>query len=242
MSDHYPSQPGWRARDTSRAAAEAIAPEAKEEWRPIPGYEREYEASNLGRIRSLRRIITNTRNITRPYGGKVLVQNTFGPMALVTLSKHNHVTTHSVHALVCVAFHGPKPADKALVAHWDGDPLNNRAENLRWATHRENEDDKRRHGREASGERNPAVKLTTEQVAEIRRRYVKKYGAVAALAREFGVSSTQICDIVKGRCWSDEGNRLRREARAAAKGLIVDSGARGCAMGGRRAIVWQVAR
>lgn len=42
--DHYPDSPGWKARETSQAAAEAVAPQAKtlrarvlEELRKAPG-------------------------------------------------------------------------------------------------------------------------------------------------------------------------------------------------------------
>lgn len=49
------------------------------------------------------------------------------------------------HDLVCTAFHGPRPEGKE-VAHEDGDPLNNRADNLSWKTHAENQLDIRRHG------------------------------------------------------------------------------------------------
>lgn len=184
-------------------------------WRPIPGFEAEYEASTLGRIRSTRRILTNSLGVTRPYGGTVLRENTFGPRALVTLSKGGRAVTRAVHLLVCESFHGPKPADKDLAAHWDGDGWNNRPENLRWATFEENEEDKRRHGRHAAGERNPSVKLSAAQVAEIRGRHDGRRGIGRALAREFGVSPTQISAIHRGQCWSDEGNAARRERRAA---------------------------
>lgn len=43
-----------------------------------------------------------------------------------------------VHQLVCEAFHGPKPFEKAVVIHLDEDALNNRPENLKWGTQREN--------------------------------------------------------------------------------------------------------
>lgn len=189
-----------------------------EEWRDIPGFENEYQASSLGRIRSKCRPGTVRSEIT--YGGKVLVQNTSGgPRALVTLSKDNVVTTHQVSVLVCKAFYGPCPPDKDLCAHWDGDGWNNAASNLRWATYIENEDDKRRHDRHAVGERNPAVKLTQEIVEEIRRDHKGHYGESARLARKFGVSTTQICDIVHGKCWSDEGNEKRRIRRRLKKVL-----------------------
>lgn len=43
-----------------------------------------------------------------------------------------------VHQLVCEAFHGPKPFPRAVVMHLDEDGLNNRPENLKWGTQKEN--------------------------------------------------------------------------------------------------------
>tara|TARA_Y100000815_G_scaffold19284_1_gene16561 strand:- start:52 stop:510 length:459 start_codon:yes stop_codon:yes gene_type:complete len=43
-----------------------------------------------------------------------------------------------VHQLVCEAFHGPKPFPGAVVIHLDEDALNNRPENLKWGTQKEN--------------------------------------------------------------------------------------------------------
>ncbi|MEO0603264.1 MAG: HNH endonuclease signature motif containing protein [Myxococcota bacterium] len=46
-----------------------------------------------------------------------------------------------VHVLVCTAWHGPPPFEGALVLHWDDDPTNNRPDNLRWGTRKENAED-----------------------------------------------------------------------------------------------------
>lgn len=43
-----------------------------------------------------------------------------------------------VHQLVCEAFHGPPPFDGAVVIHLDEDAHNNRPENLKWGTQKEN--------------------------------------------------------------------------------------------------------
>lgn len=43
-----------------------------------------------------------------------------------------------VHQLVCEAFHGPKPFDSAVVIHINEDAHDNRPENLRWGTQKEN--------------------------------------------------------------------------------------------------------
>ena len=43
-----------------------------------------------------------------------------------------------VHQLICEAFHGIKPFASAVVIHLDECSLNNRPENLRWGTQKEN--------------------------------------------------------------------------------------------------------
>ena len=56
-------------------------------------------------------------------------------------SRHRDVY---VHVLVCLAWHGPPPFERALVLHHDDDPQNNRPDNLRWGSHADNEADRRR--------------------------------------------------------------------------------------------------
>lgn len=45
---------------------------------------------------------------------------------------------YKVAQLVCEAFHGPKPFDGSVVMHIDENSANNRPENLKWATQKEN--------------------------------------------------------------------------------------------------------
>lgn len=51
------------------------------------------------------------------------------------------------------------------------------------------------------GERHHRAKLTQEQVQDILRRGPEKFGAPAALAREYGVSKTTISHILKHKIW-----------------------------------------
>ena len=43
-----------------------------------------------------------------------------------------------IHRLVCEAFHGVPPFENAVVIHIDENSLNNRPENLKWGTQKEN--------------------------------------------------------------------------------------------------------
>jgi hypothetical protein len=49
-----------------------------------------------------------------------------------------HFGNIKVHQAVCEAFHGPKPFDGAVVIHMDENAHNNRPENLKWGSQREN--------------------------------------------------------------------------------------------------------
>lgn len=103
----------------------------KEVWRAIPEYEGYYEASSLGRIRSV------PRNGTRK-NGTILTPNVKkSGYANVLLSKNDIRKTHRIHRLIAQAFI-PNPEDKPQVNHKNGDKLDNRVDNLEWATSREN--------------------------------------------------------------------------------------------------------
>lgn len=119
----------------------------KEIWKSIPGYNG-YEASNLGHVRSLERvlILRNRWGDLKPrrYRGRLLKQaiNSFG-YKCVKLGWH--AEKEEVHRLVLLAFRGARPP-RHECAHWDGDPANNNLKNLRYATKSENYQDSVRHG------------------------------------------------------------------------------------------------
>lgn len=49
-----------------------------------------------------------------------------------------HLGTFKIHRAVCEAFHGLPPFDGAVVIHIDEDAHNNRPDNLKWGTQKEN--------------------------------------------------------------------------------------------------------
>ena len=85
-------------------------------------------------------------------------------------------------------------------AHYDGDPSNNYVGNLRWATIRENADDKIRHG-SCAGERNGRAKLTEAEVRVLRATYQGLHGEQSRLAREYGLSSNGMRSVLIGEHW-----------------------------------------
>lgn len=137
----------------------------KEAWRDIPGYEGYYQASTLGKIRSLDRIVmqknrwgTETKTIRK---GRILgAIKTNGGYLRVTLTVGENRELIRIHSLIMLTFVGIRPVCE-LVRHLDGNPKNNNLENLAYGTPRANVIDVYRYGR-LNGV------LTLNQVLEIR--------------------------------------------------------------------------
>lgn len=114
-------------------------------WRPIVGYEGYYEVSDGGEVRSVERVIQQGSCWVKRCG-QLRSQNVDrGGRLRVSLNRNGIRTARLVHQLVAEAFHGPRPPGMEC-CHNDGNPLNNRAENLRWDSRSENQFDRVRHG------------------------------------------------------------------------------------------------
>lgn len=117
-----------------------------ENWRPIPGFEGYYEASNLGRVRGLDRLVPNKFGTLIQIKGRMLKQRQLPHgYIIVMLCKNNQYQNRLVHRLVLSAFHGI-PEDGVEACHNNGIRSDNRLENLRWDTHSANSHDQLRHG------------------------------------------------------------------------------------------------
>jgi len=141
-----------------------------EKWKPVLGYEGEYEVSDQGRVKSLAR--KDTFGTDRPVAEKILKISMGGGRRgqhypQVTLRGRSHL----VHRLMMRAFVGLPPPGMQ-VCHIDGDPTNNRLENLRYDTSKSNAADRTAHGKWTPigipGELKPNAKLTVEDVRAIR--------------------------------------------------------------------------
>ena len=139
-----------------------------EEWRDIPGFEGLYQASSLGRIKSLSRVVRSHQG-ARTLKEKILKQTPDnGYLAVHIRSPRGVVIRKRVHQHICATFHAkpqPEPDGSRLeVAHNDGNPVNNRADNLRWATPLQNTLDKFQHGTVQKGEQITGARLGLREV------------------------------------------------------------------------------
>lgn len=179
-----------------------------EEWRPIPGYPH-YEASSLGRVRSIDCIIEKMSRygVIAPFKrkGQILVQSgpysEKSPYYVVSLGKRKRTT---VHFAVALAFHGLPPSDLHQVAHRDGIHTNNVPGNLRWALPGENiEDDAINirakyalHEIDRSKRR-----LLRSDVLEIRKACQINQESQIQLAERFGINAGWVNQIVARKAW-----------------------------------------
>jgi hypothetical protein len=175
------------------------------EWRDIPGYDG-YQVSSAGDFRS-----------RRPVNGRGALAQDYRPLTLglVRNKRYLYVSVSckrmQAHRLVLLAFAGPCPPGMQC-RHLDGNPKNNRVENLAWGTPLENAADKHRHGTTARGpwmaknrvrgERHHKAKLTEQQVREV----LDSCESHAALGRRFGVNKTTIFAIRRGKNWRSVSN------------------------------------
>lgn len=141
----------------------------QEIWKPIQGYEGLYEVSNLGRVKSLERMV-NHRYGQRTVRERILKNrpNKRG-YHVVLLSENDNLMGFCVHKLVLSAFK-EKPKNKPQGNHIDGNKDNNRLSNLEWVTNQENMDHAIDTGlmRKARGINHGLSKLSKNIVLEMR--------------------------------------------------------------------------
>ena len=168
-----------------------------EVWKDIPGYEGKYQASNLGRIRSLDRMLTlhrkNGRCINRMMKGRILRPGRFCKSGHVSVVLGHDANGSPVHQLVALTFLGPCP-ERMEILHNNGDPTDNRINNLRYGTRTENILDVLRQGGRWR-------KLSIDDVDAIR--FGDSCGITSReLSFMFGVSYGNIRKIVTRRSFS----------------------------------------
>lgn len=96
-----------------------------------------YEVSNLGRVRSLNRIITYKDGLKVPYFGKILKPGSSVGYPSVVIGNAGNKKPIKVHRLVAEAFL-PKIEGKNYINHKDSNRKNNCVDNLEWCTPQEN--------------------------------------------------------------------------------------------------------
>lgn len=173
-----------------------------ETWAKVLGYEGVYEISNMGRLRTMARMIKNKLCLRRhPKILKAYLCKKTGYYRVVLgkYENHNKRELRYIHRLVAIAFI-PNPENKPEVNHKFGIKTDNRVSQLEWATRPENI----QHGFKMGlipilkGEECHNCILTNEQVLYI---FSSPIGP-RALARKLNLSYSTVNGIKNGSSWN----------------------------------------
>lgn len=176
-----------------------------EEWKDVVDYEEFYEVSNKGRVRTKpRQTQSGDHKAIRGVRYFTLYEHPDGYINVGLIKESKKVRRTSVHRLVAVAFIDRIPG-KEFVNHINGIKNDNRVENLEWCTKKENSRHSFDNGLQVNpkGQEHHWAKLTEEDVLKIRNTY-KPNGVYTTkrLAKEYGISNTNIKDIVNRKIWT----------------------------------------
>ena len=160
------------------------------------GLEGLYEVSTHGRIRNLKtnRILGGT---TKKSGTAQGYQRYTVTLACGTIK---YIEGHRIVGPEFI----PNPEKKQTIDHADGDRANNRVENLRWATHKEqcaNRDERFRRS------------LTMTEARKLRVEWADgKYRSKSQAAREYGINRSTVVRVLNGTAYR-ESPWARKEIR-----------------------------
>ena len=108
-----------------------------EVWKPVKGFEGLYEVSNLGNVRSVDRYVMNGNRCCLLKGKpKKAYPHSMGYL-MADLYKNGQGIHYLIHRLVAEAFI-PNPKNLPCIDHINTIKTDNRVENLRWCSHKEN--------------------------------------------------------------------------------------------------------
>ena len=158
----------------------------EEIWKPIPDCDG-YLASSYGRIKN-----EKTGNI---FSGHVDEKG----YIRVSVIENGVRKYRNSSRLICRAFHGKD--EESLVLHNNGNPADNRPENLRYGTARDNYFDSVKHGTNSKGIAHGLSKLKPEDIKIIREKYNNGGITYKQLGVMFGVTACAIYRVIKKDNW-----------------------------------------
>lgn len=167
-------------------------------YKAIKGYEGIYEVSELGKIRSVDRIVECKDGSTRKRKGKELKLK-MDPCgyAVITLSKNGVTKSFNFHRLVAETFL-PNPDNLPQVHHLNHDRKDNRVENLKWVTRDEQRDD---HWKAAISAKGTKLRVVGYGIDKI-------YNSAYEVKQDLGVDITSAMKVAKGEFKQSKGYRI----------------------------------
>jgi len=169
----------------------------EEIWKDIKDYEGVYQISNS----------LNMRKISGPKNKNIKFQRDRDGYLHVGLTRNKIRKFYLVHRLLMETFIGPCPKGMEC-RHLDGNPQNNKLNNLCWGSHSDNEKDKIRHGTKSNpiwidnkGIKCSWAKLNDWKVRIIKRLIEDGYLTQKEIAKIFNIDKSTISNIKRNKRW-----------------------------------------
>ena len=166
----------------------------QEIWKPIEGYDGQYEASNTGYIKSIERDVL--RKDGQKYHRKERILKTWvdrgGYLQVSLYDKKRKKKTCKVHRLIGSTFLRTVEG-KDEINHIDEDKTNNAVWNLEWCTRKENNNHGTRNERVGKAHSKPVAQYTKD--GEL----VKTWASTMEVERELGFSNSGVSRVARGK-------------------------------------------
>lgn len=189
-------------------------------WKDVPGFEGSYQASSLGRVRSLDRIVPHPRIKQQFVKGRILSQSvhenknlfTKEPMTdlRVTLTIESRSYYFNTRRLIYKTFIDPHlnyKEDGLYVINIDNDGYNNRPENLKLVTKSEKQRRVITRNRvilnfntaDRSGWKKSRALYKPVGQYDLKGNLIKEFASISQASREMHIDSKAIIEVAKGR-------------------------------------------
>lgn len=168
-------------------------------WKPINGYNGDYEVSNMGRVKSIKR-----NKMLKP----MKKRSGYYAVGLYKDAIRKYV---SLHRVVAFAFLGDPPEGKDQINHKDGDKSNNCVNNLEWCNQSENLAHSFRIGlRDHNMERLIETNRRPVKQYDMKNNLIQEWDSMSEAARTLNLDVSNICNCCKGLIKSTGGYIWRK--------------------------------
>lgn len=165
----------------------------EEIWKPVKGYEGKYEVSNLGRIKSLDRIIHCKNGVDRNVLGELKKQQKRNGYLFTTLYKNGESKFIYIHRMVADAFLD-NPYEYPCINHKDEVKTNNRADNLEWCSYSYNSTYGHARDRVEEAHRKTVIQMDLEE------NEIKRYSSLKEAAKAMSINYKSAHANISGVC------------------------------------------
>lgn len=176
-----------------------LTPLLNEEFRDIKGYEGLYQVSNYGRVKSLTRNVKNNSVLREKILKNNIRKNKY---CQVNLYKNTIYKKISIHRLVIGTFI-LNLENKPCVNHIDGNPTNNRLDNLEWCTYSENIQHSFKYLNRQCPTKGKFGKFSTNyrevNQYDLKGNFIKKWFGFHEINRKLGFDYRNVCACCRGK-------------------------------------------